>query len=465
MPKHILLATNGPSGMLYSSIELARRLAAAGHRVTFAAPAAACELAQHHGLAITALEDSGYDRFLVEDAGIGPIRRLSTLGRRRQRAADSMGLSEWTRAVRELDPDLLLIDGEMHEHIITASASGVPLALLNTFASIWHRPGLPPPHHMVRPGVGWWGTGFGISMLWRLLHLRKRSRVVTQWARRIGCDRVSILRWLALEAGFDLRAESDQTQWLIPFTYRNFPVLSLHALEFEFPHLPPDHVHYVGPMVLESRLDPMLTPSARAELETIFSRCRTRGHKLIYAGFGSVFSTEPALLRSIVAAVGSHREWEMIISLGNRGQRADLGELPSGVHTFDWVPQLEVLQNSDACVTHGGINTIDECVLGLVPMLVYCGGETDMAGNAARVAHWKLGLVGDRRHDTTATMRLHLEQLLEEHRFHDNLSRLRDRCGAYTEDHVAEQIVESLLVSGGPNRSSLRDRPPRRADE
>ncbi len=45
-----------------------------------------------------------------------------------------------------LNPDLVLINGEMHEHIIAAWAAGVPLALLNSFVSIWRQPGLPPPH-------------------------------------------------------------------------------------------------------------------------------------------------------------------------------------------------------------------------------------------------------------------------------------------------------------------------------
>ena len=81
--------------------------------------------------------------------------------------------------------------------------------------------------------------------------------------------------------------------------------------------------------------------------------------------------------------------------------RADLGRLPEGAHAFPWVPQLDVLRHADGCVTHGGINTLDECVLNLVPMLVYCGFETDMAGNTGRVVHHGIGLAGDRdrRHD------------------------------------------------------------------
>ena len=70
----------------------------------------------------------------------------------------------------------------------------------------------------------------------------------------IGAD-VMTAAVLAQEAGLDLRRETDAGQWLIPFTFHRLPVLSLHALEFEFPHRPAGGVQYVGPMVLESRND------------------------------------------------------------------------------------------------------------------------------------------------------------------------------------------------------------------
>ena len=69
--------------------------------------------------------------------------------------------------------------------------------------------------------------------------------------RRVGCDRVSVFRDLADAVGFAFERDTDDRQWLIPFTYRRLPVLSLHALEFEFTHTPPAHVRFVGPMVLE----------------------------------------------------------------------------------------------------------------------------------------------------------------------------------------------------------------------
>jgi UDP:flavonoid glycosyltransferase YjiC (YdhE family) len=286
--------------------------------------------------------------------------------------------------------------------------------------------------------------------------MRKWRKAWSHRARRIGCDRLSILRLLARDAGFDFRRETDAGQWLIPFTYRRLPVLSLHALEFELPHRPPDNIHYVGPMVLESRIDHPMPQEDRERLDTLFERRgRSRGErKLIYAAFGSVFSTDLAFLQRLVGIVEERSTWDLVISLSDRIPPTDLGRLPERVHAFSWVPQMRVLAHADVMVTHGGISTIDECVVRGVPMLVYCGFETDMGGTTARIVHHRIGIAGDRRRNGSRVIREHIERLLDEPHFAANLSRLRHRYAAYIENRVAEQVVESLL---GP-RSEPTDR-------
>jgi UDP:flavonoid glycosyltransferase YjiC (YdhE family) len=444
---HILVVFDGFPSLLSPNVELARRLAAEGHRLTFAGLSGARELVESHGLEFLPLHPSRYQEFLRADAGTGALERLVNLGRRRRRALESTRARGFARAVRDLDPDLVLINGEMHEHIIALSATEVPMAVLNTFVSIWRETGLPPPHHLVRPGIGWTGTRIAISLLWIELRLRKRLRAWWQAVGRIGCDRLSVLRLLARDAGFDLRRETDDTQWLIPFTYRRLPILSLHALEFEFPHRPPAGVVYLGPMVLESRTDRELPAEDRVSLDRILERRRTQGdRKLIYAGFGTVLSTDLGFLKRLFGIVAQRPHWDLVISLAGRISPGDLGPLPDRVYPFAWVPQMRVLNHADVVVNHGGIHTVDECVVRGVPMLVYNGLETDMAGTTARVVQHGLGLAGDRKRDSAAVIRGYLDRLLSEPRFRDDLGRLRRCYAAYAENRVAERAVEALLA-------------------
>lgn len=449
----LLCLSSDLAGMLYPGVELARRLAADGHAVTYASSPKAEAAVRAQGLDFVPLEESRYPDFLKADAELGRLTRMRRKAERQRQALESLGLDTLSDLLRRLQPDLLLIDGEMHEHILVAGASGVPMVLLNCFVSIWRRPGLPPPHCGARPGVGWWGSKIGIWLLWRALRLRKWRLARGQRWQRVGCDRLSLLRRLAQDLGVDLERETDRDQWLIPFTYRRLPVLSLHAFEFEFPHRPSPEVRYVGPLLLENRGEAPLDIAEQVSLESLYA-ARSQSQKrrrLLYAAFGSFFTADHDLLRRLLQAVARHPDWDLILSLGGRSLPGELRPLPDNVHAFDWLPQPQVLRQVDAAVTHGGINTIDECILGGVPMLIYCGGETDMAGNTARVVHHGLGLAGNGRRDSPQVIARHLERLLHEPQFVHNVRRLRSHYRAYGEEYVVEQTVEALL-SEPPSR-------------
>ncbi|MEE4270338.1 MAG: nucleotide disphospho-sugar-binding domain-containing protein [Thermoanaerobaculales bacterium] len=443
----ILAVTDGPAGMRFSTIELCRRLVAAGHAVIFAGAASARELAEHHGLGYRELEPNGLGAFHNEDSTAGVVDRLRRIPERRRTAAASTGASRFAALLDELGPDLVLLDGEMHEHIVVGAGAGVQLALLNTFCSIWRRPGLPPPHTPIRPGVGWRGNRLGMALAWTAFDLRKRIRSLRHRIGRVGCDRVSVLRSIARDAGFDLDREADPSQWLIPFTYPRLPALSLHAFEFEFHHEPAPGVRFVGPMVLEERLDPPMPEADRRRLDAVLDRRRGSGSEgaLLYAGFGSFFTADRRWLCRLIDAVGKRPDRELVLALGDGLDPAELGGLPEGVYAFAWVPQLEVLSHADAAIVHGGINTIDECVLAGVPMLVVCGGETDMAGNTARVLHHGLGLAADPVGDGAVHILGRLDRLLGDAAIKENLDRMGLAYRTYAENGEVERVVDDLL--------------------
>jgi len=444
----ILCVTNGLPGLLFTSLELARRLAVDGHHVTYASFPEARGVVEDHGFEFLELTPSRYDAFLEVDARTSVLGRLRTLDRRRERAVESVAVDGFGSAVRDLSPDLMLIDLELHEHIVAAADTGVRMALLNTFVSIWRQPGVPPPHRLVRPGVGWKGARVVTALLWWELRLRKARRAWWHRLTRVGCDRLSILERLARDSGFDLRRETDPSQWPIPLTYSRLPVLTLHALEFEFRPDVPGRVHYVGPMVSGRRRDRRGSPEDEAALREVLDRRRARGraHPLVYAGFGSFFTTDLTFLRRLIAGLAGG-DWDVVVSLGGRLDPAALGALPAGIHAFSWVPQVRVLEHADVSVNHGAITTVDECIVCGVPILAYCGRETDMAGTTARVVHHGLGLAGDRAHDTPEDIRGYVERLLTETRFRDAVTRFQGLYTRYAEERLAERVVDSLLRS------------------
>jgi len=446
----ILITTNCLPGMLYTSVELARRLSLAGHRVVYVGLPHAREVVERQGLEFEFVPPSEYLEFIAADSKRGYFDRWRQRETRQRQAIESFHVDPFLETVRRLSPSLLLVDAELPEHVLALQPTGLPVALLNTFVSIWHTPGLPPPNRLAVPGQGGWrGSSLGAELLWTELRLRKFRRNVRRNLERIGCDRLSLLKRLARENQVDFAAFTDDRQWSTPFTFRTLPALSLHGREFEFPHDPPNHVRYLGPLLLKDRADPELDPADQARLAGLFERRKaSQGkRKLIYAAFGSFFTSNRGFLKKLAGAVAERPDWDLVLSLGGRLDPAELGALPERVHAFRWLPQLDVLRQADVAVVHGGINTIDESILNAVPMLAYCGYETDMAGNTSRIVYHQIGLSGDPRSDDAPTIQARLDRLLNEPIFSDNIRRMQTAYQAYEHDQVAVRTVESLLPS------------------
>ena len=173
------------------------------------------------------------------------------------------------------------------------------------------------------------------------------------------------------------------------------------------------------------------TPFTGSGTEESVRRIDTAGLKDFHATF---FKPNNATL-----VVAGDVEAGEVIALAKK----HFGPLPARVHTFPWVPQVDVLRQADVAVTHGGIGTVDECVSSGVPVLVYCGWETDMAGTTARVLHHGIGLAGDRRRDAragTVDARPDPAEVVDRERGHRDLqggreARLRPRVERAPERH------------------------------
>ncbi|MCG8469289.1 MAG: glycosyltransferase [Gemmatimonadetes bacterium] len=440
----ILCVTSAWSGILYSTLELARRLRSAGHEVAYASYPEAAGTIIAHGFEHVPLEADRTPQFFERDRDRGWLGRLVHLEERRAEGVEALGVGAFRDRVEDFGADLLLIDGELHGHVIASASLPVRRAVLNPFCSIWRVPGLPPPHWPTRPSVGWAGSRLGIWLSWTMLRIAKRRRAVWQWLARGRCDRLSLLRRLARIEGVDLRRETDYGQWLKPFTWSRLPALSLRALELEFPHTPPAHVRYVGPMVSTTRPDDRVEAGDRSALDDIVAwRGAESERRLVYAGFGSVFTVRPELVQRLIQSVADRPEWRLVLSRAGRSDVAT-GPLPENVSAFDWVPQPWLLQHTDVAVTHGGATTVDECVLSGVPMLVYCGHATDMAGTTARVVYHGLGIAGD-DDDAPTAIAAHLERLLDDRSFARAIDDMRRAYLRYERDRIAERAVEALL--------------------
>ncbi len=76
--------------------------------------------------------------------------------------------------------------------------------------------------------------------------------------------------------------------------------------------------------------------------------------KVLLVSLGSAFTKQPGFYRACVEAFGDLPGWHVVLQIGKFVDPAELGALPENVEVRSWVPQLAILRQADAFVTHAG---------------------------------------------------------------------------------------------------------------
>ncbi|MGW0531929.1 macrolide family glycosyltransferase [Streptomyces sp. NPDC003032] len=106
--------------------------------------------------------------------------------------------------------------------------------------------------------------------------------------------------------------------------------------------------------------------------------------KVLLVSLGSAYTKQPEFYRQCVGAFGDLAGWHVVLQIGKHVDPAELGSLPSNIEVRSWVPQLAILEQADAFVTHAGMGSSSEGLFCGVPMIaVPQGAEQPM--NADRL--------------------------------------------------------------------------------
>ncbi|GGR96642.1 macrolide-inactivating glycosyltransferase [Streptomyces aureoverticillatus] len=105
------------------------------------------------------------------------------------------------------------------------------------------------------------------------------------------------------------------------------------------------------------------------------------GEKVLLVSLGSAFTKQPGFYRECVKAFGDLPGWHMVLQIGRHVDAAELGDVPANVEVHQWVPQLAVLKQADAFITHAGAGGSQEGLATGTPM-VAVPQAVDQFGNA-----------------------------------------------------------------------------------
>ncbi len=470
---HIAYISVGMNSTVHGSMELGRRLRAAGHRVTFLSHKPIAQLVQENGFRFVQLSADDHWK-KMQSKIVRPAKPLRNVGKlvrwvreMRQLRRESMQLHELDSVIDNLQPDLLLIDIECHVAIIASRKWRIPVALPMFWLSVFKQKSLPPPHTDLFPPKNR-KDRITIWLAWLTLHIRT---VIGGMIRNVsgreikarllplfyGTIRYSNLKELARSRGYQLKAEADRFQWLRPHMYMQIPILSLNIYELDFPHSVHPNMSYVGPMLNAQRKETETDNQASrrwAQYKADIRAGESLSRPLIYCAFGSYLVPDKHLIEQTLLVAKRRDDWNFVIGLGSKISYRDLQEPSRNVLLMDWAPQMEVLSYASCAVVHAGISTVNECIYNRVPVIVFSTHTNDQDGVAARVLFHRLGVVLDKEVVTAEQIEANIEHSLGDESTKLILGKMSQYMKNYQGRRVEVKTIESLLSSVPDERSA-----------
>lgn len=369
------------------SLEIIRELVARGHRVTYANDPAVAGLIEATGAEFVPFESvlPVADNDWPED----PVAAMGVF------LDDAVQALPQLRAVYDPDPaDLYLYDIGAYPARVLAETQGRPLMQLSpTF-------------------VAWEGYDQEVAaQLWQLP----------------GADayRARFARWLT-----DCGASTTDVG---AFCGRPAHALATipKAMQPHADRVDTGTVTFVGPCF-----------GARADAGD-WTRPADAGNVLLVS-LGSAFTKRPEFYRQCLAAYGDLPGWHVVLQIGKYTDPAELGDIPSNVEVHSWVPQLTILEQADAFVTHAGMGGSSEGLFTGVPMIAV-PQAADQFMNADRLVELGVARRIDTEQATAEALRTALVELVSDPEVARRSARLRAAARAEGGTTRAADLIEDML--------------------
>lgn len=304
-PAHIAMFSIAAHGHVNPSIEVIRELVARGHRVSYAIPAAFAEK--------------------VAETGATPVIYTSTL------PTDDDPEAWGTELIDNLEP--FLNDAiQVLPQLDAAFAGAEPDLVIHDITSypapvLAHRWGVPAVS--LSPNlVAWEGYDEEVAEP-MFAGLKASERGQAYYAR--------FAAWLT-ENGLDGQIERLQSR------PRRSLVLIPEALQPHADRVDRSVHTFVG-----------ACQGDRSATQGSWERpTAAEGKKVLLVSLGSAFTKQPAFYRACIDAFADLADWHLVLQIGKFTDEADLGEIPANVEVHRWVPQLDILRQADAFITHAG---------------------------------------------------------------------------------------------------------------
>lgn len=441
------------SGHLNATFLLARRLRSRGHTIVYAT------LPEQKGtIEAQGFEFHEIEKDLLRNSPVRFVRKrrfnplafvvqLPTLKRFRiEYREEYMEGVAFDSVIKSISPDLLLIDSPYSRHSVTMAKHKIPFMIVESMLPLHRASDSPPLCSSIVP-TGSHFSKFRCDVAWKRYHFSTWFKHLLGFQPKPSPQYIGEL---CRKVGFPVKdLEFDRYFHL---GIKNCPELILSPIELDIPRAYKKNQFFIGPSCdlerSETSYDMLFD---RVFKDIVAARKRSDKHqgKIIYCSLGGLsfrYIGIEQFFRRLITCFQKYLKHTLILSIGNELNIEEFTDLPENVYLFRRVPQLRLLSKTDLMITHGGMNSITECVMMSVPMLVYPGNnKIDQAGNAARVVYHELGLRGILTKDNPRSMAAKIQHIIENPSFQSNVEEKRKQIHKNANYNRGAEIIESYI--------------------
>ncbi|PTL76950.1 glycosyltransferase [Vitiosangium sp. GDMCC 1.1324] len=441
----ILFTPMHERGHINPSLKLARALQARGHRIVYCGLPDTEELIRGEGFEFESLFAELFPKgfqaeVMARLGGLSGLERMAyvrELVRKQTRMLESLLDGEFDRIIARTRPDLGITDVLFPERSLILHGHRVPTLLLNTSIPLRWEPGTPPPTSGVIPD-GLLSSTLRGALDWGRILLDSKLAFARH---QVGLD-PNVLKYrhaLARKHGYPLSGldfagrPTGEHEPMIILCPREF-------VEFRGAGLSIDYL-YMGPAIDLQRQEPPF-PWEQLDGERPLVVC-SLGTMAIHPDRAERFH------HSVIDAARRRPQWQFVVATNQwKGSAATNGDPPSNLLCVQHVPQLQMLRRASAMVTHGGFNSVKECIYFGVPMVVL-PVQFDQPGVAARVAHHGLGVRSSIDTLSPDTLTGLLDEVVEKPSYRRNLERMQAIFQAAEQEQLMADTLEKHLRTRG----------------
>jgi zeaxanthin glucosyltransferase len=361
-------------------------------------------------------------------------------------------VDEFKSIIREISPDVVILDEENILKYFIYKALEITVISVQTMPDKHREVNIPPFTFRFCPIIGSKFSKSFVTVLWWCKIVQNYLDISFRTIKRAYQDNYSFSQKVIKQLGFRFIDEfSFESSY--SFCLKRGLLLVLSPADFDFPRLPRHGTFLLGPLkdyeeehskILSPRFDALCKHIAEWRFKKIF---------IVFCSLGTNTLSEEKRVTVFFIKMRKvalmNPDIRFIFSTGDNFEIDKLYPLPTNVTAFPFLPQSTLLLKSDLMITHGGMNSITECVFSEVPMIVYpLSPRWDQPGNSARIVFHKLGLRGRLLVDSPKTITKKIKHIRDNYLlFSQSVKYMKEKFAHKNNSQDALSIIESFITT------------------